>query len=247
MKQVLVIENDPDAPIGLLGHIMEEHRIDYDLIPVEQEGIPGIQGYSAVIVLGGFQHVAEFERYPYFVHEETLIREAIDRDIAYLGICLGGQLLAHVLDAPVGPHTLFEVGFTEVQLTPDGVRDPLYRGLPEHPLVFQWHLDAFGLPKQAILLATNEETPSQAFRYGGKAYGLQYHIEVLPETFQQWLQMDTRYLTETMGPEVGTRLVREWESQYAAYRRQSTQMISNFLQMAGLLAPEAPVGSGGPV
>lgn len=244
MKQVLVIENDPGAPIGLLSDIMEEHGISYDLVPVERAGIPAIQGYSAVIVLGGFQHVANFDRYPYFVEEETLIRDAIDQDIAYLGICLGGQLLAHLLGAPVGPHTLFEVGFTEVQLTPDGVRDPLYRGLPENQLVFQWHLDAFGLPSQATLLATNKETPYQAFRYGDKAYGLQYHIEVLPETFQQWLQADARHLTETMGPEMVTRLLREWESQSPAYHRQSALMFANFLQVAGLLASEAAVGSG---
>jgi len=111
--------------------------------------------------------------------------------------------------------------------------------------VFQWHLDAFGLPQQATLLATNEETPYQAFRYGSKAYGLQYHIEVLPETFQQWLQMDARHLTETMGPEVVTQLIQEWESKSATYHRQSALMFANFLQMAGLLALEAPVGSSG--
>ena len=247
MKQVLVIENDPGAPIGLLSHILEEHGISYDLVPVDHAGVPSIQGYSAVIVLGGFQHVADFDRYPYFVDEETLIRDAIDQDIAYLGICLGGQLLAHLLGAPVGPHTLFEAGFKEVQLTLDGARDPLYRGLPEHQLVFQWHLDAFGLPNQATLLATNEETPYQAFRYGGKAYGLQYHIEVLPETFQQWLQTDARYLTETMGPEVVTRLLQEWESQSATYHQQSALMFANFLQVAGFLAPEAGVVSSGAV
>jgi GMP synthase (glutamine-hydrolysing) len=113
--------------------------------------------------------------------------------------------------------------------------------------VFQWHLDAFELPHQATLLATNEETPYQAFRYGSKAYGLQYHIEVLSETFQQWLQMDAGYLRETLGPEVITQLTREWETKSAAYHRQSTLMFANFLQLAGLPVPETPVGSGGAV
>jgi len=238
MKQVLVIENAPDAPVGLVGQIMEEQGIGYDVVNVLQSEIPDIMGYSAVVALGGPQHVDNYDSYPYFVGEEQLIREAIEKDIAYLGICLGGQLLAHTLGAQVGRHHTFELGFSYVQHTAEGRKDPLLQGLANPQLVFQWHVDAFALPQNAVLLATSIDTPNQALRYGRRAYGLQYHIEVLPETFALWLQEEARELVEVLGPEAISQISDGWERNYAAYRQQSTLMIGNFFSIAGLLVPE---------
>ena len=238
MKRVLVIENDPEAPVGLVGRMMQEHQIAYDVIQAGRSEIPETADtYAALIVLGGPQHVGDDESYPYFVAEEALIRDTIGKDVAYLGICLGGQLLAHTLGAAVGPHRMFEAGFSRVELTSVGASDPLYRGLPRTQLVFQWHVDAFTLPQSATLLATGTDTPYQAFRYGAKAYGLQYHIEMLPETFAFWLQADSRELEEALGPDAIPRLHNDWENYYTSYCRQSAIMFGNFLRSAGFPAP----------
>jgi GMP synthase (glutamine-hydrolysing) len=238
VKRVLVIENDPEAPVGLLGRIMEEQRIAYDVVQAGRSEIPDTADtYAALIVLGGPQHVGDDESYPYFVAEEALIRDSIVKDIAYLGICLGGQLLAHALGAAVEPHRMFEAGFSRVELTSEGLSDPLYRSLPRTQLVFQWHVDAFALPQSATLLATGADTPYQAFRYGAKAYGLQYHIEMLPETFAFWLQADSRELEEALGPDAIPRLHDDWENHYTSYCRQSAIMFGNFLRLAGFPAP----------
>ena len=235
MKRVLVIENDPEAPVGLVGRMMEEHQIAYDVIQAGRSEIPETADtYAALIVLGGPQHVGDDESYPYFVAEEALIRDTIGKDMAYLGICLGGQLLAHALGAAVGPHRMFEAGFSRVELTSVGASDPLYRGLPRTQLVFQWHVDAFTLPQSATLLATGIDTPYQAFRYGPKAYGLQYHIEMLPETFAFWLQADRRDLEAALGPDAISRLHLDWESHYSSYCQESANMFGNFLRIAGL-------------
>ena len=239
MKRVLVIENDPEAPLGLVGRMMEEQRIAYDVIQAERSEIPNTaDGYAALIVLGGPQHVGDDESYPYFVAEEALIRDIIAKDIAYLGVCLGGQLLAHALGAAVGPHRMFEAGFSRVEFTSEGISDPLYRGLPGTQLVFQWHVDAFTLPQSATLLATGVDTPYQAFRYGSKAYGLQYHIEMLPETFAFWLHADHRELEAALGPDAIPQLHHDWESHYTCYCQQSAIMIGNFLRLAGF--PDSP-------
>ena len=245
MKRVLVIENDPEAPVGLVGRIMEEQRIAYDVVQAGRSEIPDTADtYAALIVLGGPQHVGDDESYPYFVAEEALIRDSIVKDIAYLGICLGGQLLAHALGAAVGPHRMFEAGFSRVELTSEGLSDPLYRGLPRTQLVFQWHVDAFALPQSATLLATGADTPYQAFRYGAKAYGLQYHIEMLPETFAFWLQADSRELEEALGPDAIPRLHDDWENHYTSYCRQSAIMFGNFLRLAGFPAPPSSLCHG---
>jgi GMP synthase-like glutamine amidotransferase len=76
--------------------------------------------------------------------------------------------------------------------------------------------------------------PNQAFRYGRTAYGLQYHIEIIPEIFELWLKEEACELVEALGPEAISGLSEDWNRQYAAYRQQSTLMIYNFLRMAEL-------------
>ncbi|MGO8946655.1 MAG: type 1 glutamine amidotransferase [Ktedonobacterales bacterium] len=235
MRPVLVIENAPDAPAGLVGQIMQSQGIDYDVVNVPQGKIPEVEDSAALVILGGPQHVGNYEQYPYFASEELLIQKAISKDIPCLGICLGGQLLAHSLGARVGRHHVAEVGFSEVQLTEAGANDPLFRGLPNPQLVFQWHVDAFALPESAVLLATSLATPNQAFSYAGRAYGLQYHVEVLPEIFELWLHEETSELDEVLGSDAIADLSRGWHSSYATYREQSTLMIYNFLRVAELL------------
>jgi GMP synthase (glutamine-hydrolysing) len=234
-KPVLVIENSPDAPVGRVGQIMDEQGVAYNIVNAEKARLPLPEDAAAVVVLGGPQHVDNPVQYPYFIGEEQFIQRAISQDIPYLGICLGGQLLAHALGAHVGRHHTFEVGFSQVQLTGQGASDPLFHGLPNPQLVFHWHVDAFHLPESAVLLATSEDVPNQAFRYGQRAYGLQYHVEILPEIFELWLKEEARELVEALGPEAISRLSDEWNREYAAYRQQSTLMIYNFLRMAELV------------
>ena len=214
---------------------MEEQGIGFEVVKVPQAEVPSVEDCAALVILGGSQHVGNYEQYPYFRQEESLIRSALTNDIPCLGICLGGQLLAHTLGAHVGRHHVSEVGFRRVQLTSQGIHDPLFHDLPNPQLVFQWHVDAFALPASALLLASGDETPNQAFSYGGRAYGLQYHIEVLPETFELWLREESRELEEALGVESLLGLSEEWRSNYVSYRDQSTLMIRNFLRVAELV------------
>ena len=55
------------------------------------------------------------------------------------------------------------------------------------PIVFQWHGDTFDLPADAVHLATAPRCAQQAFRYGGRAYGLQFHMEVTDRMIERWL------------------------------------------------------------
>jgi GMP synthase-like glutamine amidotransferase len=72
-----------------------------------------------------------------------------------------------------------------VTLTPAGLTDPLMAGLPPELVVFQWHGDTFDLPDGATLLASSPACRQQAFRRG-RAYGLQFHVEVTPAMVDEW-------------------------------------------------------------
>ena len=236
MKRVLALVNIGDDPPGHLGEIMQELGIACDAINVEDTPLPDPTEYTAIISLGGPQHAAADDKHPYLAQEKVLIRKAVEQDIPYLGICLGGQLLAHALGARVTKHHMIELGFLEVALTEEGKADPLFLGLPESQRVFQWHMDVFDIPAGGVRLATNANAPNQAFRYGKRAYGLQYHIEVTPDIFYDWIQYlpNDQEVIDALGPDVTNRLEQEISLYYSTFRSHTRIMFENFLKLSGL-------------
>ncbi|HEY4385281.1 MAG TPA: type 1 glutamine amidotransferase, partial [Ktedonobacteraceae bacterium] len=187
MGRVLALQHIWDNPEGYLGELLHEYGIEYEVVNVETDDLPDPTAYTAVIAFGGSQHVYAEDQYPYFVQEQQLIRTVLEKEIPFLGICLGSQLLAKVLGSEVRKHTMTEIGFFDVEITEAGKKDPLYAGLPGYQKIYHWHADTFTLPTGATLLATHQNTENQAFRYGRRAYGIQYHVELNPEMLHLWL------------------------------------------------------------
>jgi GMP synthase (glutamine-hydrolysing) len=131
-----------------------------------------------LVVMGGSMGVYEADRYPFLRDELRLIEDALQRDLPILGICLGSQLLAAALGAPVFPSGIKEIGWYPIEFDAEARRDPLFAGMPEHLEAFHWHGDTFQLPAGATRLASSKKTREQAFRYGQRAWGLQFHLEV---------------------------------------------------------------------
>jgi GMP synthase (glutamine-hydrolysing) len=238
MKRVLALQFIWDDPPGYLGEIMQEHDIFCEVVEVETTNVPDPTGYDAVIAMGGPQHVGDNEKYPYLVGVESAIHKAVDEDIPYLGLCLGGQLLAHALGAPVKRHTQASIGFYEVQLTEEGKADPLFRGLPGYQQVIHWHEDTFDIPMDAVQLAANAQTENQVFRYGRLAYGTQYHIELTPDMLDVWMHHpDYRQeIVNTLGERAADKFVIDRARLYPLYRQHTRIMFENFLRIGGLIA-----------
>ena len=99
-----------------------------------------------------------------------------------LGICLGAQLLAAALGAKVSPCGYKEIGWFPVRKTAAGKVSPLLAELPDGHSVFHWHGDTFELPSGAVHLLSSDATRHQAFAYGKRALGLQFHLELTADT-----------------------------------------------------------------
>jgi GMP synthase-like glutamine amidotransferase len=97
-----------------------------------------------------------------------------------LGICLGSQFMAKALGATIRPGRALEIGMTPIYLTNEGKQDPVFGSFPEAFSVFEWHGEIFDLPKDCLPLAGSDIAPLQAFRYGSRAYGLLFHLEMEP-------------------------------------------------------------------
>ena len=126
--------------------------------------------------------------HPWLREEKSIVREAVrERDMPFLGVCLGHQLLADALDGEVARMAVPEVGLMAVTLTPAGRADPLFDGLDERLACLQWHgCEIRTPPTGGEYLAASDICPSQAIRVGRRAYGLQFHVELTGETVAEW-------------------------------------------------------------
>jgi GMP synthase-like glutamine amidotransferase len=153
------------------------------------EALPDdLTGVDGLVVMGGPMAAHSEVGFPTRSRELALIAEALRIGIPTLGICLGAQLVVAAVDGRVYPGAGGpEIGWSPVTLSKHCGSDRLLRDLPETLTVLQWHGDTFDLPAGAVLLASNDRYPNQAFRLGELAWGLQFHLEVTESAIEGFL------------------------------------------------------------
>ncbi len=190
---VLIIKNTTNEGPGTIKDHLREAPLTYFERDLEAgELLPDLDDFSHLVIMGGPMAVYEMHRYPFLINEALLIDKAIKANKRVLGVCLGAQMIAHVLGARVYHGKQKEIGWYEVALTNDGMKDPCLSQLAvdgkNAAQVFQWHGDTFDLPKGAVRLASSSLYPNQAFRFSDSVYALQFHIEVTPSIVREWLK-----------------------------------------------------------
>jgi GMP synthase-like glutamine amidotransferase len=151
------------------------HGVSLDRYLVPKDGLPPDSG-DLLIVMGGPMSVNDAD--PWIAEETAFIRSALLSNTPVIGVCLGSQFMAKALGATIRPGKALEIGMTPVSLTPEAKEDPVFKTLPDSFEVFEWHGEVFDLPKDSVPLAGSEIAPLQAFRYGDRAYGLLFHLEM---------------------------------------------------------------------
>lgn len=175
-----MVQHAEAEPPGLIGEVLEARGDTLRVLhPHRGEPIPQPPLRSAgLVLLGGPMGVYEQDRYPFLRAELRLLLDALSQGKPVLGVCLGSQLLAAALGARVRPGPGLELGWHPVTLEEAAAGDRLFAGLPPTFWAFHWHGDVFELPRGSAWLARSERTPHQAFRYGDRAYGILFHLEV---------------------------------------------------------------------
>lgn len=178
---VEVVGDLADRDPGFVGRrLVERHGArltlhDRDALPSQLGG-----GSDLVILLGSGRSAHDPGQAQVVQAESRRVREALRSGTPVLGICYGGQLLAHALGGLVHPAEHAEIGWYAVEPG-------------DHPLCpagpwSQFHTDAFTPPTTATALGKSS-AGCQGFideSAGARALGWQFHPEVTAERFIHW-------------------------------------------------------------
>ena len=238
--RVLSIVHGDNARSGIFGDVVRErgHELDelsyaFGKPPKEPET------YDAVMVFGGAMNVHEVDGHPWLAEESRTLARLLDAEVPTLGVCLGSQMLAAVAGARVSRAPEPEIGWYDVEATPEAAADPVFAGLPDRFTAFQWHSYQFELPPGARALATSPVC-LQGYRIAEFAWGIQFHAEVTREIAAGWID---RYATDPDAIRLGIDPVREHarlEREIGRWNELGRALVAAFLDFADPDARERP-------
>ena len=232
--RVLVLQHIACEPPGVFEDVLAERA--HELVRVElDEGEPLPSGsWDAIVAMGGPMSVNDESEHPWLVAEKAAIAAHVRAGRPFWGSCLGAQLLAAALGARVYAGPAPEVGVLAVELTAEGLDDPVLGPLPRAIDTLQWHGDTFELPQGAVLLASSPAYRNQAYRVGETAYAVQFHVEVTDEMGVEWAGVPAyaEYADRVLGPGGSDRLLQEFKASSALMQQHARGLFERWCHLA---------------
>jgi GMP synthase-like glutamine amidotransferase len=184
--RLLVIQHSPIDGLGLFQRLLEQDNHDVTVFRPDLGGpAPDLAEFDGLWVMGGAMQVWEANNIAWLRAELDLVRHAVaDLGLPYFGVCLGHQILAHVLGGQVAPARVPEIGFLPVQFAPDR---PEFRGLDPQHVTFHFHsAEVATLPPDAQVIASSDNCRVQAMAWGDTATSVQFHPEIDLNALRLW-------------------------------------------------------------
>ena len=214
---------------GIFLKFMKKDNIKIDTVELdENEKIPNLDPYDAMIVMGGPMDTWQEETFPWLKPEKEAIHKFVCiNKKPYLGLCLGAQLLSEVIGGKVRKMKIPEIGVLKVSIKDN---KSIFYGLNKDLKVLQWHsYEACNLPANANLLASSPECKVQAFSFD-KAFGLQFHVEQTNETVPQWACVPEykSALEKTLGSNALEKFRNDVEKNLSIFNSSAKTIYKNF-------------------
>jgi len=235
-KRFLVFQHMPwEGPGQHLIRSARKQRVRLDIVKAWHQPIPNVKPYDGVIVLGGSPNVGQEKEYPFLKAEKEVIRLVLKANKAYLGFCLGHQLLADALGSRIGPNFHRSVGFIKGHLTKEGRRHAMFGSMPRSFPLFKWHGQAVlpPLPKAIEVLVTSAECEVEAISVRERPHlvGLQFdnHAAAVSDV-SVWAEKDQEWLSHPPGVDRAC-LVKDAGKHEAFIGEQFELLFTNYIKM----------------
>ena len=186
---------------GYFADWLDAQGLSWQLVALD-EGAPvpsDPRAFAGIGLMGGPMSVND--GFAWSAPLSALLRAAVAREIPVLGHCLGGQLLAQALGAPVTRAAVAEIGWLDVEVCDVPAQRNWFGGRAAFT-TFQWHYDAFALPAGATPVLTNAFNANQAYVVAGRHIGFQCHIEMTRALVDTWLATGAQELPAKSSPAV---------------------------------------------
>ena len=231
--RVLAIVHQRDAGPGVFAEAIRDAGAELEEWPIAERSEPPADplGYDAVFTLGGAMHVDQGERHDWIAGQKALLRELLEAEVPLLGLCLGAQLLAAAAGGEPRRARAPEIGWFEVELTPEGREDPLLGPLVPAFEAFEWHSYEVPLPPGAVPLARTEIC-LQAYRLDERAWGIQFHPEVSAADAYSWIE---DYRSDEDAVRIGldpAALRAETDAKIGAFNQLGRDLCTRWLELA---------------
>jgi GMP synthase-like glutamine amidotransferase len=201
----------------------------WDAIHGEPE--PDLDEVSGVVLFGSAFNIEHAGEQPFIDRLRELTLDALDREVPFLGICFGAQVLAWALGSEIRKAPVREIGYVPLRPLVAARDDLLLSHYTDGDQVFQWHMDTCDVPAEAEQLATGDQVAAQAFRIGDRAWATQFHFEIDRPEIDLWID------------DAGDSLAREWhttsarlriaaQAHQARHEHQGTEVFRRFVKVA---------------
>ncbi len=200
-RRAVVIRHVAFEDLGSFTGPLTRHGYRIEYVEAALDDLAGVDAARAdlLIVLGGPISAGDDRQYPFLADEVRILERRLGTDRPTLGICLGSQLMARALGAPVYGAGTKEIGWGPVSLTEAGGGSALRHLAPHETPVLHWHGDTFDLPRGAVHLASTYACENQAFRWGSRGLALQFHPEATGGGLERWFIGHTLEIETTPG------------------------------------------------
>ena len=203
---IAVLHNLADAFTGHAGPALRSSGAELDERRLlDGDPLPGADEADGIVSFGGDQSVRKIDGNALLTAEAELLREAVSRGVPVLGVCLGAQLLAHALGGSVARLPRRMVAWAPIEPLPEAADDPVLGSLPAGAMALHWNEDGFEPPPAAVELLRRPGGSGEGFRYGDRAWGVQFHPEVDPANLEGWYRVGYQELSEAGVTEVQAR------------------------------------------
>ena len=232
--QVLAIIHGERVRAGIFGEVVEElgHRLEEWSLAWGKPPPRPLDDYGAVLLFGGRMHADQEEHHPWLRDETALLERLLFVGMPVLGVCFGAQLITKAAHAPVHPAPEPEIGWVPVELTQEAADDALFGNLPERFDAFEWHYYTYGVPPGGVELARSAGC-TQAFRFGERVWGIQFHAEVTREQIEGWVE--DHEAEAAISPE---QLIEQTRARIGRWNELGRELCSSFVEAAERVGAE---------